>query len=61
MMEIKNYRVVYANDEYTPESVKKVRKMIKRKHGRIDAITLNYYLAPMRFGGLGYGKLKMVI
>jgi hypothetical protein len=60
-MEIPNYRIVYATDEYTPQSVKKVRKMIKRKYGRIDAITLNHYLAPMRFGGLGLGKLKKVI
>jgi hypothetical protein len=46
---------------FTMKSITDAKKAIKKRHGRLDVITLDYYLRDKKFGGLGYGKLKKVI
>jgi hypothetical protein len=50
----------YINEytEYTPGSILDAAAEVAKKHGRVDAITLEFYLKPKKFGGLGMGKAR---
>jgi len=52
---IENFARIYP--EFTKESVRKALREIE-KRGKIDAITLDYYLRQKRFGGLGMSVTK---
>jgi len=45
--------------DYTRESVMKAINAVTRKYGVLDPITIHHYIISKRFGGLGYGKLKV--
>lgn len=43
---------------YTKESVFNVLRTLRKKGIRLSAVTVDYYLRPKRFDGLGMGKMK---
>jgi len=53
---LKVYHRIY--HEYTKPELLKLLKSIKKKTGRLDSITVSYYIRPKRFGGLDYGKMQ---
>lgn len=56
---IRVYTKVYP--EFTKMSVVKTLREIEKKHGRLDSVTVHYYLALRMFGGLGKGKLRRMM
>ena len=50
---IEHYKKFYP--QYTLESLEDTIKVINERHEKIDAITLDFYLREIIFGGLGYG------
>jgi len=53
---VKVYKRFYP--EYTEASLRKAIVAILRKGHRLASPTVNHYMSPKRFGGLGYGKRK---
>jgi hypothetical protein len=41
--------------DFTYQSVSFAVRTILERHDYLDAITLDHYLAPLEYGGLGYG------
>ena len=56
---ISAYRKYYKN--YSEKSLEKAIKTILKKNGKVDAVTLDYYLRPEYVGGLGFGVKESVI
>lgn len=54
--EVAHYSKFYG--DYTKASLLKVLKAVKRRFGKLDAITVDHYMKPKSYGGLGKGKLK---
>jgi hypothetical protein len=44
--------------EFTKQSIDKAIARDISEHGRVDSITLTYYLRPKKYGGLGMGVPK---
>jgi len=53
---LRKYVIEYP--EFTRQSIERAAAEILMKGGKLDAVAMDYYLKPKKYGGLGMGKAR---